>query len=340
MFLYITKSTLQLNKSGGKIIIKDSETTDIRKIPINTIEWVVIFGKAQLTTDVIRTFLKGKIPVFFLSKYGNYFWKLDSLELKNVELLYKHIEASTDVYISFLYARIIIYAKVHNSIIMLRRWARFDFFQQKELRRFWEIIEKLKNLKLQIAKSKTKHQIRWFEWLAARYYFEAFSMFLPEGFEFKGRTRRPPLDEINAMMSLWYTFLAQTIQMVLNIQGIEAQLWFFHKPKDLRTLLVLDMMEMYRAWIIDDLIIRILWKWSITKQHFFINENDEKKPVLFTEEWLKIFINEYYKTMFSKADEENFWNYKKLTYIEKNVESFKQAIIHNSPEKYEGFKIK
>jgi hypothetical protein len=75
-------------------------------------------------------------------------------------------------------------------------------------------------------------------------------------------------------------------------------------------------------------------------EHFFINTKDEKRPVLITDEWLQIFLSEYYKTVFSKADEENFGNFKKLTLIEKDLESFKQSLVNKMPEKYEGFKIK
>jgi CRISP-associated protein Cas1 len=340
MFLYLTKSGLQINKEGWTIVITDNDTKITRKIPFNNIEWVVIFWRIQLTTDVITSFLKAKTPVFFLSKYWNYFWKLDSIEIKNVELLYKHIEASTDNEISLLYAKKIIISKIWNSIIMLKRWARFDFFQQKQLIRFWEIIEWLKEYKIKVGNSNKKSELRWYEWNASKIYYEAFWMFLPSWFEFIKRTRRPPLDEINAMLSLWYTLLAQTIQMILNIQGIEAQLWFFHKPKDLRTLLVLDVMEMYRSWIIDDMIIRVLSKDAIKKEHFFINTTNSSRPVLFSQEWLHIFLSEYYKTVFSKSQEEKFWNYKKLSLIEKDLEVFKQSLVKSNPDFYEGFKIK
>ena len=338
MFLYLVNQTTRLNKEGWKLIVKTENLT--RKIPFWNIEWVVIFGKIQLSTDVIRSFLKAKTPVFFLSKFWNYFWKLDSLELKNVELLYKHIEASTDTYTSTIYAKTIITAKIKNSITMLRRWARFDLFHQKELKRFWEIIQKLNEFLEKSKKAKTKWELRWYEWNASKIYFEAFRMFLPKGFEMNWRTKRPPLDEVNALLSLWYTFLAQTIQMILQIQGIEAQLWFFHKPKDLRTLLVLDMMEMYRSWIVDDLIIRILNKQAIKKEHFFINTENEKRPVLLNEEWLQIFIKEYYKTVFSKNDEENFWNYKKLKMIEEDIMLFKKSIWEKDPKIYTWFIVK
>ena len=340
MFLYLTKNTLQINKEGWTIVITDNETKVTRKIPFNNIEWVVVFGRIQLTTDVITSFLKAKTPVFFLSKNGNYFGKLDSLEIKNVELLYKHIEASTNEEISFSYAKKLIKSKVSNSIVMLQRWARFDFSMRTELREFWKIIDELKLYLQKIEKAESKEELRWYEWNASKIYFKWFSMFLKEPFIFTVRTRRPPLDPTNALMSLWYTLLAQTIQMILNVQGIEAQLWFFHKPKDLRTLLVLDMMEMYRAWIVDDLVIRITQKGAMNESHFFINTKDESRPVLITDEWLQIFLSEYYKTVFSKADEEDFWNYKKLSLIEKDLEIFKQSLVKSNVELYEGFKIK
>ena len=340
MFLYLTKHALQLNKQGWTIVITDNETKVKRKIPFNSIEWVVVFWRIQLTTDVITSFLKAKTPVFFLSKYWSYFGKLDSIEIKNVELLYKHIEMSTNSSTSFEYAKTIILSKINNSITMLMRWARFDFFHQKDLIEFGRIIEKLKEYKTKVIKANSKEEIRWYEGNSAKEYFKAFWMFLPDGFEFTKRTRRPPRDKINAMLSLWYTLLAQTIQMILNIQGIEAQLWFFHKPKDLRTLLVLDMMEMYRSWIIDDMVIRILSKEAIKQEHFFVNTKNEKRPVLFTNEWLQIFLREYYKSVFSKSDEENFWNYKKLSLIEKDLEIFKQSLLKTDPNIYEGFKIK
>ncbi len=341
MFLYLTKNALQLNKEGWTIVITDNETRVTRKIPFNTIEWVVVFGRIQLTTDVITSFLKAKTPVFFLSKFGWYFWKLDSIEIKNVELLYKHIEASTNDEISFSYAKTIINSKVSNSIVMLKRWARFDMIMKWELDKFSEIIDELKLYLVKVVNSQSKEELRWIEWNASKIYFKWFAMFLKPPFSFSIRSRRPPLDEVNAMMSLWYTLLAQTVQMILNVQWIESQLWFFHKPKDLRTLLFLDMMEMYRSWIIDDMIIRITQREKMKiDEHFFINTKNEKRPVLITDEWLQIFLWEYYKTVFSKADEENFGNFKKLSLIEKDLEKFKQSLVNKTPEKYEGFKIK
>jgi|GEM_PF-1449230 len=220
---------------------------------------------------------------------------------------------------------------------MLQRWSRFG---KIEVIRLKPTIDELKNSLTKVSNAISKEQLRGFEGNASRIYFAGYALFLKEPFIFTTRSRRPPLDPVNAMMSLGYTFLAQTIQMILSVQGIEGQLGFFHQPKDLRSLLVLDLMEMYRAWIVDDLVVRLTQKETMKAEHFFINTSDEKRPVLLTDEGLKIFIDEYYKCVFSKSDEENFGNYKKLSLIEKDIEAFKQSIIKNDYTSYEGFKIK
>lgn len=135
MFLYLTTNGLCLYKDGGRFIIKNptSNEESESQVPISLIEGIVIFGRIQLSTDVIKACLKGKIPVFFLSKTGSFFGKLDSLEVKNVDLLYKHIKASMDPEISLAYAKIFIQSKIHNSRVMLQRWRRFYHIQNQHL---------------------------------------------------------------------------------------------------------------------------------------------------------------------------------------------------------------
>jgi CRISPR-associated protein Cas1 len=138
---------------------------------------------------------------------------------------------------------------------------------------------------------------------------------------FSNRNRRPPLDPVNAMLSLGYTLLAQTITMILDVQGINSQIGFFHQPKDLRSLLVLDIMEQYRAWIVDDMVIRLIHHNQITLDHFVIDEHDAKLPCRLTDDGLKIVLNEYYRLMFKEKDNGNLDTlFVKLKIIEKDIE--------------------
>jgi len=341
MFLYLTTDGLNITKSGGRFIIKNLEIWEKQEqeIPISLVEWIVIFGKIQLSTDTIRECLKWKIPVFFLSKHWNIFGKLDSLEIRNVELLYSHIKASLDHNLCLFYAKSIISSKVRNSKVMLQRRKRFYKRNDIDLQSIYWFLDIMAD---KVNKSENLEELRWYEWNAARWYFEWFSKFIPFPFTFNWRNRRPPKDPINSMLSLWYTLLAQNIQMILSIHWIDSQIWFFHQPKDLKSLLVLDIMEMFRAWIVDDLVIRLTITWKIQHLHFLINEDDEKRPCLMLDEWLRIFLESYYNTIFKEkwSWELSYMNdFVKLKVIEKNLEEFKQSLVKET-HNYEGFKIK
>jgi CRISPR-associated protein Cas1 len=80
-----------------------------------------VFSKVQLTSDVINTCLREKIPVFFVTGNGRYLGKLDSLEYRNVEVLYKQISCAMSEECSLKYAKIFIKSKIHNSKVMLQR---------------------------------------------------------------------------------------------------------------------------------------------------------------------------------------------------------------------------
>lgn len=341
MFLYLTTNWLIINKLWWRFIIKNptAQEESEQQIPISLIEGIVIFGRIQLSTDVIRSCLKGKIPVFFLSKRGSFFGKLDNLENKNVELLYSHIKASLDPELSLGYAKNLISSKIHNSKIMLQRRNRFYFDKQANLTSYQE---QLQTTLEQVDKAQNLEEVRGLEGYAAKVYFSAFGELIPEPFNFSGRNRRPPKDPVNSLLSLGYTLLAQSIEMILNIQGIETQIGFLHQPKDLKSLLVLDIMEMFRAWIVDDMVIRLLHHEKLTASDFYIDEQNEQRPVFLCEEGLKLFLEEYYKVMFKQKGswEIPFENdFIKLKIIEKTLEAFKQSLVKKTYT-YEGFKIK
>lgn len=333
MFLYLKTDWLIISKNGGKIVITNPKDDNEQDCPLSLIEWVVLFGNIQLSTAAIRAFLKGKIPVFFLSNKGNYYWKLDTLEFKNVELLYDHIKASLDSEISLSYAKTFVKAKIANSRVMLQRRVRFYgvVLQVSHL-------ETLQQDIVAVERAISKEQLRWLEGIAAKHYFDAMKSCISRPFEFTHRNRRPPKDPINSMLSLGYTLLAQNIQMVLDIQWINSQIWFFHEPKDLKTLLVLDIMEMFRSWIVDDLVIRVIRTWKITLDMFHYDE--ETGACLFSQDWLAIYLEQYYATMFREKEHDIAGKEMiKLKILEKTLEQFKQSISKQSHD-YPGFLIK
>lgn len=162
MFLYLTTDGLYVTKDGGRFIVKNPVAHDEseQQLPISLVEGMVIFGRIQLSTDVIRACLKGNIPVFFLSKRGSFFGKLDNLEAKNVELLYNHIQASLDPVLSLRYAKSILDAKIHNSRVMLQRRKRFYLSEESD---FGSALDKLANLQKHLQNAENIAALRGIE---------------------------------------------------------------------------------------------------------------------------------------------------------------------------------
>ena len=97
---------------------------------------------------------------------------------------------------------------------------------------------------------------------------------------------------------------------------------------------------MFRARVVDDMVIRVINKEAIVPEHFILLEDEESRPVYFTDEGLPKFLNEYYKTVFKKKDDFNLRNkFLRLRIIEKEIETFKQS-LSTGEFQYEGFKIK
>jgi len=337
MLLYLVKNWTQVNKSWWKLIIYDNTEKQEKIVPIWLVDAIVVFARVQLTTDVLTACLREKIPVFFVVWNGKYLGKLDSLEVKNVELLYKHIWCALNENCSLKYSKIFIKSKIHNSKIMLKRWQKWS----------WKVVsvdETIKSLDyyiMEIDRVDNLDSLRWYEWSASKIYFMKWAEFLPANYIWAGRNKRPPRDPLNALLSLGYTLLAQLVHMYIEILGLDPQIGFMHQPKDLRSLLVLDMMEMYRSWMVDDLVLKVLRNNDITKDDFMIDRHSQT-PVLLTEDGLRRFVWKFYKEVFKKSDDDIIaeWDdWIKLKHMEKTLEEFKKSLV-NDEFKYTWFKLK
>ena len=328
MILYLIKHGIQINKKWGKLIIYDNEEKYERLIPIWLLDAIVLFARVQLTTDVITTCLREKIPVFFIMWNWKYLWKLDTLEVKNVDLLYKHISCALNENCCLKYSKIFIKSKIYNSKVMLKRWAKLSTNEVK----VDDIVEKLNFYLNSVENTESIEWLRWIEWNASKIYYQWFARFLPAWYVRTWRNKRPPRDKVNALLSLWYTLLWQIVHMYIEILWLDPQIWFMHKPRALRNLLVLDVMEMFRAWIVDDIVLKVLKKWVITDDDFIIDKHSIT-PVLLTEDWLKKFIDLFYKTVFKQSEYDNVLDgskWVKLKYLEKTLEEFKKSLVDDT----------
>jgi len=131
------------------------------------------------------------------------------------------------------------------------------------------------------------------EGAAFQAYFSAFGKIFKstgKGFTFKKRTRRPPKDPLNAMLSFGYTLLLNDVLLILEQTGLDPYLGFLHAPEYGRPSLALDIMEEFRPVIVDSLVIRMVSKNIVKYEDFIGIESEGKKGVYLSKEKIKSYI--------------------------------------------------
>jgi len=189
-----------------------------------------------------------------------------------------------------LWARSVVEAKVRKQIVVMRRLGRRD---DAELSR--EATGLMESLLPLVEQSATVEETMGLEGAAARAYFGAFGALMPEGLTFAGRSRQPPLDVVNAALSLGYTILAGEATSALAAAGLEPEIGLFHVPADRRPALALDLMEEFRPLIVDQVVAAMTARDELRPEH---GRRREGVPgVLLTKAGRAAFLEAYERRM-------------------------------------------
>ena len=306
--LYVNEDGTLIGIDGNRLAVKYSDGL-LRSVPIETVDSITILGQAQLTTQCIRTCLERGIPVAFFSKGGRYFGHLHSTG---------HVDAALQRKQSFLYDRDfafrlskrLISAKMKNQIVVLRRYEKSTGSDvSRQIRMMGICLHKTDSCV-------TPSELMGFEGQGAKAYFEGLAEVVEEEFRFQGRSRRPPLDEFNSMISLGYSILMNEIYAVLEIKGLNPYFGFLHRDKEKHPTLASDLMEEWRAVIVDSTVMSLINGHEIQKEDFIINRDE---PGCFlTRNGLKIFLNKLNNKLQTKT--------KYLNYVDYPV-TFRQGIV-------------
>lgn len=167
-----------------------------------------------------------------------------------------------------------------------------DHSLQIDVDRVKDASEKLKNSLEYIKNCKSKEQLRGYEGEAASIYFSVFNELILQqktDFEFCGRSKRPPMDKVNAMLSFVYTLLTNQIASALECVGLDPYVGYLHTERPGRASLALDLIEELRAVLADRFVLSLINKKIVSKKNFKIKENgavlmdDELRKKLLTE---------------------------------------------------------
>ncbi len=286
-YLYVTEqgAVISIEANYIKVSVKDQ---GCRKIPIETLESVSIFGHSQMTTQCMVECLQRDIPVAYYAKNGKYFGHLETTKHIRAERQRRQDELyHTDF--SMVLAKRILAAKIHNQEVLLRRYMR---------NRNEDLDEELKQMSIAAAKIENDDSIEKMmghEGIAARFYFQGLGKLVDTEFAFKGRSKRPPKDEFNAMLSLGYSILMNEIYGKITGKGLNPYFGFIHRDHEKHPTLASDLMEEWRAVIVDSLVMSLVNGHEIFKEHF-VHDLDEPGYFL-SRDGMKIFISRLEKKL-------------------------------------------
>lgn len=326
--LYVTEQGANISLDGGYFIAKNKSGL-VRKIPRETLESIAIFSNAQMTTQCTEECLKRGISVSYFSRSGSYFGRLASTGHNNITRLKKQIQMSEKPEFSLELSKRIVTAKIHNQTVLLRRYAR---------RTDIENIEEIKQIKIMESKvygCTSINQLMGYEGIAARYYFQLLGKLVKEEFHFEVRSRRPPRDPFNSMLSLGYTLLMYEIVGEIENHSLNAYCGYMHQDRERHPTLASDLMEEWRAVLIDSTVMSLVQGNEIKLDQF--EEDDETGGYYLTPEAMKIFLNKLEQKMKTEVgylhSQPSRVSYRRALWIQ--VGELVHAIEREDPQIYE-----
>ena len=330
--VYISENGLKLGVESNQLTIKD-ENRVLQKIGMETVSGITLLGKSQLTTQCVERCLKDGIPVTYMSKGGTYFGRMMSTGHVKVGLQRRQAELYHTSFAVELSKRIIA-AKIQNQVTVLRRYARNrDVDVSKQ-------IEEIMRYKKKVDGCGEISQILGYEGGVARRYFQGLSTCINEEFRFKGRSRRPPKDEFNSLISMGYAILLNEIYCEIEGCGLHPYFGFMHQDAEKHPTLASDLMEEWRAVLIDSLAMSLINGKTLKKEDF--REDAESKGCFLEWSARKIFLSKLEERFSVKM---NYLSYLKteVTFREamsKQIEQLARAIEEGDATLYEPVRIR
>lgn len=274
--LYITNKKAYLSKEGETVLIRIDKQTK-HQFPIHLLEGIVCFGNVMCSPALMHFCAYKKVSISFLSDYGRFLAKVQGPVSGNVLLRREQYRKADDPSYSESIARSIILGKIANSRTVLMRAAR-ELSDEMACSHLKKASMHLAFLVKNLDKIQGLDSLRGVEGEAARTYFSVFDYLIlsqKEEFFFKERSRRPPLDNMNALLSFVYTLLAHDITSAIEAVGLDPAVGYLHRDRPGRPSLALDLMEDCRSFIADRLALTIINRLQVKGKGFIKSESGD-----------------------------------------------------------------
>lgn len=270
--LYVTTPESYLSKDGLNVVVSVNQK-EIFRIPIVNIEGIVTLGYMGASPGLMKLCSDYNVSLSFLSPHGKFIGRFQGPVKGNVLLRTKQWECAKNSQFALSVSKLFVAGKIQNYRNILSRFIR-DNGKCKVVE---DAVSHLKYCKQKAFISSNMDYLRGIEGDAANRYFDVFPYLIlhqKNDFVFAGRSRRPPRDAVNAMLSFVYTLIASDMSAALETVGLDPYIGFLHTLRPGRASLALDMMEELRAYLGDRLVLSLINRKQLNIKDFIQHGDD------------------------------------------------------------------
>jgi len=289
--LYVTTRSAQLTRVGGNVVVRDGKQVTMR-VPVHTLESIVCFGTMTCTAPLLSLCSEHNVQISFLTENGRFLARIQGPVSGNVLLRREQYRRADEHTATAEIARAIVIAKIANCRNVLLRAVR-NHREHIPTGEVSAVAEDLRVLLVSMLKKQGLDSVRGKEGEAARKYFSVFDHLIiaqKDAFFFTQRSRRPPLDSINTLLSFLYTLLRHDISSALETMGLDPAVGYLHRDRPGRPGLALDLMEEFRPVLADRLALSLVNRRQVHGEGF---RHTETGAVMMDEQTRKKVITAY-----------------------------------------------
>ena len=296
--VYVNNPDRYLSLDGENLVISQ-EGDEIGRVPLHNIERIITFGHAGASPALMGKCAKTGIELVFMSRNGHFIARVEGEVRGNVLLRRQQYRYADDKQKSLDIAKNIISAKLFNSRWVLERMVR-DHGARIDTELFGRKSEFLKNSINQAREACDIDTLRGIEGEAASVYFSVLNDMIlqqKEDFYFNTRNKRPPLDNVNALLSFSYSLATSMCTSALESVGLDPYVGFMHTDRPGRRSLALDMVEEFRSVLCDRFVLTAINKRIVNNGDFIKREDG---AVILTEDGRKSFFGAWQKRKYEE----------------------------------------
>ncbi|MGB3515947.1 MAG: type I-D CRISPR-associated endonuclease Cas1d [Elainellaceae cyanobacterium] len=284
--LYVVQEDAFIGKTDERLKVK-ADKKCVLDVPLIKVDGVVVLGRATISPAALIELLERKIPLTFLTRNGRYLGSLEPPLTKNIYVRSAQWKAAGETSTSLHVVRGFIRGKLKNyraSLLRVQREVDGVNVQRG--------LEQLSRSLDALPTTPTIDQLRGFEGQGSAAYFGCFQQLIRvDGFQFRGRNRRPPTDPVNALLSFGYSLLLHDVQSAVNIVGFDPYLGYLHAERYGRPSLALDLMEEFRPLVVDAVVLSAINRRSLLPDDF--TREPLSGAVLLSDEGRRTFLRLY-----------------------------------------------